>query len=124
MRKGDRIVILILLFVTLFVAGQYLYSHSNKVLKKEVIIRSDGKVIKRIALNDATKMMFTVKSKEGFLIVQINNERVRVIKSTCRDKLCMKQGWIDRPGESIVCLPNRISITIQGEKNGVDSVTY
>jgi len=124
MRKGDRIVILILLFITLFVAGQYMYSHLNKVLKKEVVIRSDGKLIKRIALNDATKMTFTVKSNEGFLIVQINNERVRVIKSTCRDKLCMKQGWIDKPGESIVCLPNRISITIQGEKNGVDSVTY
>ncbi len=124
MRKGDKFLTSILLICALFVAGQYVYSHSSGIIKKEVVIRSDGKVIKKVTLSNTTKMALTVRSKEGFLIVQIKDEKARVIKSTCPDKLCIKQGWIDKPGESIVCLPNRISITIVGEKNGIDSVTY
>jgi hypothetical protein len=31
----------------------------------------------------------------------------------CPDKLCIRQGIVSRSGERIVCLPNRVSITIE-----------
>lgn len=34
----------------------------------------------------------------------------------CPDKLCMQQGRINKVGEQIVCLPHRIVITIQGDR--------
>nr|WP_278428711.1 MULTISPECIES: NusG domain II-containing protein [Caldanaerobacter] len=45
--------------------------------------------------------------------------------SECPDKICMKEGFIDKPGQSIICLPFRIVVEIQGVKNvEVDQVTY
>lgn len=32
----------------------------------------------------------------------------------CRDKICIKQGKINATGGSIVCLPNKISVTVCG----------
>lgn len=32
----------------------------------------------------------------------------------CKDKICIKHGEINVAGQSIVCLPNKISITVCG----------
>lgn len=56
--------------------------------------------------------------------------RVRVIESTCPDKVCVRSGWISRSGQAIVCLPNRIVVRIEGSGTGrdpgsrLDAVTY
>ena len=38
------------------------------------------------------------------------------------DKLCVKQGEISKAGESIICLPNRIIVSVEGgEESGIDA---
>jgi hypothetical protein len=57
---------------------------------------------------------------------------VRIIESTCPDKICVRTGWISRPGQSIVCLPNRVVVRIegsgikhgQGQGHDLDAITY
>ncbi len=122
MKRGDKILIIIILAIIGISLFQILKPDKvNKIL----IIRSDGKVIKQINLNTSKDTEFVVKSREGHLTVEIKNGKVRVINSTCKDKLCIKEGWISRSGESIVCLPNRISISITGQNDQpVDSITY
>ena len=34
----------------------------------------------------------------------------------CPDRLCIKQGGIEKSGESIVCLPHRVIVTVEGGK--------
>lgn len=41
----------------------------------------------------------------------------------CPDHTCVKTGKIRYVGESIVCLPNRLSVTVRGEGEGVDLVS-
>lgn len=41
----------------------------------------------------------------------------------CPDHTCVKTGKIRFVGESIVCLPNRLSVTVRGEGDGVDLVS-
>ena len=44
-------------------------------------------------------------------------------EANCHDQLCVKQGRINKVGQSIVCLPNRVVITvISGDKDSMDSV--
>jgi hypothetical protein len=56
--------------------------------------------------------------------------RVRVTESTCPDKICVRTGWISRPGQSIVCLPNRVVVRIEGSEvrddpgPDLDAITY
>lgn len=41
----------------------------------------------------------------------------------CPDKLCIKQGRIHYDGQSIVCLPNKVTAIVRkGESQGVDDV--
>ncbi|MDI6638910.1 MAG: NusG domain II-containing protein, partial [Bacillota bacterium] len=49
------------------------------------------------------------------VVVEIAEDgRARVRASDCPDKVCVKTGWIEHPGEVIVCLPNRVVVKIQG----------
>jgi len=120
LKKGDKIIVsLLVLFVAFFIFERYVFSKSKA---QSVIIRSDGTIVKDIPLKDNGE--YLIKSKEGELTCIIQSQEVKVIESTCPDKLCTKQGWISKQGESIICLPNRISITITGGNNVVDSTTY
>ncbi|NLZ54362.1 MAG: NusG domain II-containing protein, partial [Thermoanaerobacteraceae bacterium] len=63
----------------------------------------------------------------GENIVEIDRDRVRMLYAQCPDKDCMRQGFISRPGQMIVCLPNRMVIKIQSDKSTkevVDEVTF
>ena len=40
----------------------------------------------------------------------------------CPDKLCVRQGKIHRNGETITCLPNKLTVTVIDEEGEVDLV--
>lgn len=44
--------------------------------------------------------------------LEVRDGRVRVLESTCPHQVCVKTGWIDRPGQVIVCVPARMVITV------------
>ena len=44
-----------------------------------------------------------------------------MVSAKCPDGLCVKQRSISKGGESIVCLPNRVIVTVLGESD-VDSI--
>lgn len=120
MKIGDKfIVAFVVVLSVIFGFSFFGEGSSSKVLE----IKVDSAVYRKIPL-DEQSIEIPVQSKEGHLVVQAQNGRVRVIESTCKDHLCVKQGWIDRVGESIVCLPNRISVSIIGGESGIDSTTY
>ena len=54
----------------------------------------------------------------------IENGEVWLKDASCPDQLCVHQGKIRYVGESIICLPNKISVTIEGEpeEDGVDVI--
>ena len=51
----------------------------------------------------------------GSVTVAVENGAARVTASDCPDQLCVNSRSVDAPGESIVCLPNRVSVVIKGE---------
>jgi len=66
---------------------------------------------------------FSIDGPEGSTRITISEGKVWVAEASCPKKLCQKQGAISRPGETIVCLPNRIVITLEG-KTPLDATTY
>ena len=43
--------------------------------------------------------------------------------ANCPDHICVKQGKIHYTGQVITCLPNRLTVTVEGgESNGIDLV--
>lgn len=63
---------------------------------------------------------FEVCSMGYTLSVRISSGKVSVCKSDCPDGLCEHMGEIFRVGESIVCVPARVKISVSGEREGDD----
>ncbi len=87
----------------------------------EVLVTVDGELAATIPLSvDAT---LPVGTGRGFLnVVEVSDGRVRVADADCPDRLCVRQGWISYDGESIVCLPHRLVVTVRGTEGDLDAV--
>ena len=85
------------------------------------VVEKDGAVIAELPLNtdtvyevtDGAKVTNTVEVKDG---------KVSVVSADCPDKICVKHREIDKSGESIVCLPNKVIVTVEGGDREVDGV--
>ncbi len=109
--------ILFLTLVTLSLSGMLVVSD---VVPRgsEIVIENNNRPVYRLPLSENKSVVV-----EG-VTIEIHDGKVRVKESDCPFKLCVKQGWVDRG--SIICLPNRVVITVEDSKkqhNHVDAIT-
>lgn len=48
---------------------------------------------------------------------EVKDGKIRIINAACPDKLCEKTGFIGAPGQSIICVPNKITVTVGGDSD-------
>ncbi len=84
-------------------------------------VSANGREVARFSLWEGDRTL-VVKGFQGESRLEAKDGRVRMVDSACPDKLCVRTGWISRPGESIVCLPNRVVIEIVSGEGGPDVV--
>lgn len=89
----------------------------------EVVVEVNGAEYGRYSLYEKNGKILDVKTEFGYNKIEILNGKVRISDADCPDKLDVKSGWIDASGEMLVCLPNRVLVRIDGEKD-VDKVAY
>lgn len=102
---ADRILLFILILISL----------SGIIFIKEVLpkghtvrIEVNGQPVYLLPIEK--DRIVSVNGSKGNTIVEIKNYKVRITESPCDNKLCIQQGWIEKG--SIVCLPNRVVVTI------------
>lgn len=89
--------------------------------ERYISIQVNGKEIKKVIFDE--KLIGTtipIKTDYGYNLVELDDNKVRVIEADCPDKIDVKQGYISRIGETIVCLPNKLVIEIKGLKTDSD----
>jgi len=59
----------------------------------------------------------------GSNILEVTQDAVWLSSANCPDKLCVNQGKIRFTGECIVCLPNKLTVTIEGAEGTIDLVS-
>ena len=64
-----------------------------------------------IAIHADEQLSF--KGKAGEYIVEIKDGKVRMLSSHCPDKVCANEGWTDQPARSIICLPQKVIISVE-----------
>lgn len=57
-------------------------------------------------------------------IVEIKDGAVQMTESTCHNQICVEQGKINRTNQAIVCLPNRVIVTLAGENSEMDAFSH
>ena len=115
-RKWDLIAIAatVLLGVVVFMA----FLPQNSPETAVVQVYQDGKLIHEAPIDKDTS--YTVEG-EYQNTVMIENGKVFIEESDCPGKDCVHSGSIEKPGRSIVCLPNRVEIRIAGQSD-IDAV--
>jgi len=68
---------------------------------------------------------FTVQGRLGEVLVEVNRFGVCIRASACPNQFCVRQGYVSRPGQMLVCVPNHLVILLVGSRqNHFDAVTY
>ena len=83
-------------------------------------ITSGGKLVRSVDLR--VDQEFTVDGENGgYNLISVKSGKIGVIEATCPDHYCMHRGMISS-GAQIVCLPNRLVITLI-EENSIDGIS-
>ena len=113
MNKNDIKLVLILLFIIL---AFFTYKSINNSKDKIAKVYYNDKLIKTISLNEDN--IYTVEGYNGEVVIEVKNNKIRVIEETSEKNLCSKQGY----GDVIVCLPNKIVIKVENDDKKLDGV--
>ena len=119
-KKKYRLDIIIISAILLFSVGLLLVSLLSKEVGNTVVVEIDGKTVATYSLNQNGEYSLN----GGTNILVIEDGKAYLNYSNCPDHTCEKTGKIQYVGQSIICLPNKIAITIKGEaEGGVDFVS-
>lgn len=89
------------------------------------VISVDGVETQRIALSGLKDTEQVVESNGYTLHIHLTETEVWVDTSNCPTQDCVRTGHISRGGQSIVCLPARVIVALEGgpaAEDGVDAV--
>ena len=119
---GRRDLILLLAVLVIGLIGIVILYTRPAALNGEVEVAVDGEVVMTLPLSEDTEVTIEgVVGGENLLVIQDGTAKIE--SASCPDGICVRHYAISRDGESIICLPNRVVVTIRGgEKGDVDAV--
>lgn len=87
---------------------------NNRRTGREVVISVDGEEVNRFSLtHDKVYEIIGYKGK-GINRLIIEDHYARVVDADCPDLVCAKHKPISQEGETIICMPHRVIIGIEG----------
>lgn len=112
MKKGDKVLLVVLLFLVCGLASVFLLM-SPKDDNLTVVIYKDNEVVGEYPFGvEEVVNIYVDENKENYNIVNIELDRVTVIEANCKDELCVKTPSISKGNQNIVCLPHKVLVTI------------
>ena len=125
LRKADIILFIVLICLGLALSAVFALS-GDAPSNAHVVIKSGGELYATYPLSgDKTLRVPAPGDSDGYNIVEIKDGKVSVSEASCKNQICVKHGAISSEGESIICLPNRLIVTVEGKTEGgsYDSIT-
>ena len=116
MKKNDLILAAVILIIAgSLIAYQMLCRDEGR---KDVSITVDGEVYGTYDLTEDQ----VIDAGTGNTIV-ISGGRAQMEWADCPDQICVRHRAVERDGESIICLPNRVVVSIESsEESGLDGM--
>ena len=105
------IFLIIGLVILTAILSVFIYKNQNSNdLYVEVSI--DGQIVETFSIDEDIESMLSTGNK-----LIIKDGKAYIYEANCPDKLCIKQGSIDKVNESIICLPNKLVVRIIQNEN-------
>ena len=77
-----------------------------------VAVQINGEPIMELPLSGDTRIVLGDGTHTNTLVIE--NGSARVVEANCPDQICVNRGAVRYDGESIVCLPHKLVITVEG----------
>lgn len=112
--------IIIILLVALLAIASVLLVFGGNGSPEYVCVKLNGIVTAEYSLDRTGE--YELSGENGItLTLVIEKDGVSVRHAECPDKLCEKTGKISGAGQSIICLPAKISISLEGGSEEIDA---
>ena len=112
MKKKDIIIIAAALVLAL---GLYLVSQiAGGKTATTVVVTVDGREVLRRPL--AVENTYEIKQDDGSVnVIAVEGGAVYMKEANCRDGLCIAQGKMKNAAKTIVCLPHKLVVQLEGD---------
>lgn len=117
-KRADGLLIAALLLIA---AALFLLNSRGGDSARGAAVYFEDELLTRLSLQAASE--WTWRDGDAFVTVAAEAGGVRVARSSCPDQACVRQGRITRPGQAIICLPNRISVQLT-DASELDATLY
>ena len=121
-KKADIVLFILILIFGLAVSW---WSLTTNISGDKAIVTVDGDLYGTYSLLE-DQIIEVVQADGHTNYITIKDGTVSMAYSTCKNQVCVNAGAISETKDSIVCLPNKVMIEIQGSKpkgGGADVIT-
>lgn len=126
-KKADTILILIVAVIAFGLAG---YRYATRQEGASVVVRvgsgEEAQIVLELPLSEDARQEIKTEG-DGVNLLVIRDGRAYITEANCPDKICVKSyaDGICYDGETIVCLPHKLVVSIQGgEEAEIDDVVH
>lgn len=121
MKRGD---VVILILALLLCAAPLLMLLPAPSVPTRAVVRQNGAVLCTLPLEADAEKEILSPDGSGFNLVRVQSGTVCIADADCPDRTCVRMGAISRAGETLVCLPHCLTITLEGAAgSALDAVT-
>ena len=108
--KGDILAIGLVAAIAILV-GVFFWTSVGSEEGSVVAVYQDGERVKELPLSEDAEWI-----AEGSYTnkIVVKDGKAAITESDCPGTDCVHSGWIHESGRSIVCLPNRVELRIEG----------
>lgn len=119
-KRGDLIIILVVLLIGVGAAFPWLWNKVNQgnddnTKPRIAVIKKDGKEMARIDLSKVTEAQDYHYDDGIELTIRAEDGTIKFLDSTCPDQICVKTGRLTKSGDIAVCMPAKTIVTIEGD---------
>lgn len=119
---GKRDLWLLVIFLAAGGIGMLILFLRPDTVDGEVEIAVSGTIVETLPLSEDTRFVIS-GANDGENILVIEDGKAYMESASCPDGICVRHTPISKDGESIICLPNQVVVTVRGgEKRDVDAV--
>jgi hypothetical protein len=135
MRAGEPVkkldcclTIVLLALVLVSLAALYLLQGRPAGENLTVEIYKNDRLYRSMPLAETSAGEIKISDSEGhYNLVEFKDGKVRVKEADCPNQVCVKTGWLSKPGQISVCAPNKLKVIVIGPSewtDRVDTITY
>jgi hypothetical protein len=123
--KNTKILTIIISIIAILALTAWILFNNINLIHPVAYIYQDNNLLYEIELSDVAepyKLIITTEKNE-INTVEVRNGEIGIIHADCHNQICVKTGFISGK-VPIICLPHRLEIRIEDNKNNLDAVVY